>query len=173
MVPPSFTTRRLLLTPRAPRDLDAMAEMDADREVMRFVGEPQTGPEHRAELATWFDDSEDAPGHGGWTLRPLDEPDRYLGWVILYPLRGWEPDVEIGWRLVRDAWGHGYATEAARAIMDHAFGTVGLDRVVAVLDVDNDRSRRVCEKLGMHAAGLRRAYDADLALYVRERGGGP
>jgi len=169
MALPVFTTERLVLTPRAAGDLDAMAAMDADPEVARFVGGVPEPVAHRAALEDWVDDPADVSGLGGWTVRPRDTPGRYLGWIILYPLEGWEPDVEIGWRFVRNAWGHGYASEAARAVLAHAFGTVGLERVIAILDPANDRSRRVCEKLGMTAAGMRHAYDTDCALYVRDR----
>ena len=169
MVLPVLATDRLLLRPRCRQDLDAMATMDADPEVARFVGGVPDAVPHRAELETWIDDPADTSGLGGWTVRPRNEPDRYLGWIILYTLEGWEGDVEIGWRFVRDAWGHGYATEAAGAVMHHAFTGAGLDHVIAILDPENDRSRRVCEKLGMTSAGRRRAYDTDCALYVKQR----
>lgn len=169
MACPSFETERLILRQRSYDDIDAMAAMDADPEVMRYV-EPIEDPlVHRAELMTWIPDGEDRPGMGGWSVFPRETPQRYLGWIILYPLAGWDPDVEIGWRFVRDAWGHGYASEAAAAVMEHAFHTVGLDRIVAVLEPENDRSRRVCEKLGMTAAGIGHAYDIDCALYVKQR----
>jgi len=100
---PCFTTERLLLRPRAVLDLDAMAAMDADPEVMRFVGGVEDPVAHRAELADWIDDANDTSGLGGWTVVARDAPSRYLGWVILYPLPGWAPDVEIGWRFVRNA----------------------------------------------------------------------
>ena len=168
MARPGLETPRLVLRPRSYDDIDAMAAMDADPEVMRYV-EPIADPVvHRAELMTWIPDDED-PGMGGWSVFPKEAPERYLGWIVLYPLEGWEGDVEIGWRFVRDAWGHGYASEAAAAVMEHGFRTVGLDCIVAVLDPDNQRSRRVCEKLGMTAVGMRRAYDVDCALYVKQR----
>lgn len=170
---PALATERLVLRARSSGDLDAMAAMDADPEVARFLGGVPDPVAHRTDLETWIDDPDDTSGLGGWTVRPRDEPGRYLGWIALYTLAGWEPDVEIGWRFVRDAWGHGYATEAARAVMAHGFDTVGLDRIIAILDPANDRSRRVCEKLGMTAAGLRHAYDTDCALYVKVRLSGP
>ncbi len=166
-----FTTERLFLQPLAEGDIDGMAAMDADADVMRFVGDgsARTSAAHREELAGWIDDSENPPGMGMWTVRPLADPSCYLGWVMLYPLPGQEPEVEIGWRFARDAWGQGFASEAARTVMAHGFWTVGLDRIVAVLHPQNDRSRRVCEKLGMCDAGMCRAYDTDCSLYVKER----
>jgi RimJ/RimL family protein N-acetyltransferase len=59
------------------------------------------------------------------------------------------PAVEIGWRLARDAWGHGYATEAAAAALRFGFDECGLDRIISIRHVDNVRSRRVMEKLGL------------------------
>ena len=60
------------------------------------------------------------------------------------------PCVEIGWRLVADAWGHGYATEAATAALDHGFETAGLDEILSWTVPLNTPSRRVMERLGMH-----------------------
>jgi ribosomal-protein-alanine N-acetyltransferase len=59
------------------------------------------------------------------------------------------PAVEIGWRLARSAWGHGYATEAARAALEFGFEEVGLDEIVAFTTAANRRSRAVMERLGM------------------------
>ncbi len=59
------------------------------------------------------------------------------------------PAVEIGWRLARSAWGHGYATEAARAALAFGFEEVGLDEIVSLTTVANRRSRAVMERLGM------------------------
>jgi RimJ/RimL family protein N-acetyltransferase len=169
MALPRFTTERLSLRPRSMADIDDMAAMDADPEVMRYVGAVEDPVRHRAELLTWIDDEDDVSGLGGWSVFRQEAPDRFLGWIILYPLPGWEPDVELGWRFVRAAWGQGYATEAAAAVLRHAFEDTGLDRVVAVLDPANVRSRRVCEKLAMAPGGLRHAYGDDCALFVKTR----
>jgi RimJ/RimL family protein N-acetyltransferase len=165
---PDFTTERLMLRPFTAGDIDAMAAMDGDPEVMRFLEPLEEPAVHRTKLEGWLDDGTDPAGMALWTVRPRVEHDLYLGWVVLFPMPGWEPDVEIGLRFTRSAWGRGYATEAARAVMAHGFGTLGLERIFAVLDPRNLRSRRVCEKLGMHDAGMRRAYDTDCALYVKE-----
>ncbi|WP_164125920.1 GNAT family N-acetyltransferase, partial [Stenotrophomonas maltophilia] len=63
------------------------------------------------------------------------------------------PEIEIGWRLNRHAWGKGYATEAARPIVAHAFQTVGLDRIVAEIDPANSASMHVAEKIGLKFTG--------------------
>ena len=62
-------------------------------------------------------------------------------------------DPELGWRLSRSAWGQGYASEAARAARDDAFGRLGLARIISIIHPDNVRSERVAFKLGFHRDG--------------------
>jgi RimJ/RimL family protein N-acetyltransferase len=64
-----------------------------------------------------------------------------------------QAEIEVGWRLRREAWGHGYATEAARAALDVAWGPLGLDRAIALIHPDNERSLAVAERLGMRVVG--------------------
>jgi RimJ/RimL family protein N-acetyltransferase len=63
--------------------------------------------------------------------------------------RGIVPGVELAWRLAFDQWGNGYATEAARAVIEHGFSHTQLDEIIAVTNIDNERSRRVMVRLGM------------------------
>src|SRR5690606_29639318 len=86
---------------------------------------------------------------GYWSIFPKDDPNAFLGWILLTPEDAEEPDIEIGWRLIRSAWGKGYATEAAMPVLDHAFQTVGLDRVIADINPHNAASLRVAGKIGM------------------------
>lgn len=83
---------------------------------------------------------------------------RLIGWVGLARLSDWIPtaalptapaDIEVGWYIGRDLWGHGLATEGARASADHAFHTLGFDRIVGIHNRQNAASQRVMEKLGM------------------------
>jgi len=75
------------------------------------------------------------------------------------------PDVEVGWHLGRFAWGNGYATEAARAMLDHADQTLKLPIVYAIIDPENVRSMRVTERLGMKPLGLTSRYYGKEALH--------
>lgn len=96
-------------------------------------------------------------GHGDRTARPPAVARRSLiGFAGLHEVRGdyhFTPAHEVGWRLAREHWGHGYATEAGAAALAFGFDEVGLDEIVAFAVADNARSRRVMERLGM-------SYDA-------------
>lgn len=166
---PVFTTQRLMLRPRSLADLDAVCAMDAAPEVMTYImdGSVPEPVEHRQKLKERLA-VDHGPGLGIWSVFTHDEPDRFLGWVALHPLPGWD-DVEIGWRFASEHWGKGYASEAAAALIDHGLATLALPRVVAVLQSANIRSRRVCERLGMRDAGPCEAYGGPCVLYVRER----
>ena len=146
---PSFETPRLLLRPRTTADVDACIAMDRDPEVTRFVDGPWAdAAKHRAFVVDRIVRAY-PPGMGYWAVFPRSEPDRFLGWVLLTPLDLVGPDIEIGWRFVRAAWGQGYATEAARPVLRHALETLGVAEIVADIDPANVGSIRVAEKLGM------------------------
>ena len=145
-------TDRLTLRPVRPDDLHHFAPMDADPEVMRYVGDglPRDREQCAASLdrmvATWRD-----RGYGIFALTRRDT-GTVIGWAgLAVPvfLPQILPAVEIGWRLHRDHWGAGYATEAARAVLPFAFGEAGLDRLVSIRHPDNGASGRVMDKLGM------------------------
>jgi len=69
--------------------------------------------------------------------------------LTLFPDIDGVPEVEVGYRLIPAVWGNGYATEAARAVRDHAFTDLGVTRLIAMIEPNNKRSIRVAEKLGM------------------------
>jgi RimJ/RimL family protein N-acetyltransferase len=104
-------------------------------------------------------------GLGYWSIRERSAPERFIGWVLLIPDHGAGPDVEIGWRLIRSAWGRGIASEAARALVAHAFGTVRLPRVIADIAADNDASLSVARKLGMKWVGYETSDDMRYERY--------
>ncbi|WP_193614330.1 GNAT family N-acetyltransferase [Nocardioides lijunqiniae] len=146
---PVLVTERLRLEPLTHAHTDLLVELDSDPDVLRFVfGRALTREE---VVTTWMPrrtrPGADARGLGYWVGHAGDE---FLGWWCL-GLDDEDPTAaELGYRLRRTAWGRGYATEGARALVAHAFGTVGLDRVWATTMVANDGSRRVLEKAGLH-----------------------
>ncbi|GAA0584637.1 GNAT family N-acetyltransferase [Paractinoplanes ferrugineus] len=145
-------TDRLRLRRWRDDDLDALAAINADPEVMRYIldGAVRDRAQSADSLARMMRDW-DERGFGLFAVERRDT-GALLGWAgLAVPefLPEVLPAVEIGWRLARPAWGRGYATEAAAAALRFAFEEHGLDRVISIRHVDNERSRRVMEKLGL------------------------
>jgi RimJ/RimL family protein N-acetyltransferase len=146
---PKLTTERLLLRGFRDADREPLAAMNGDPEVMEHFPATLTRAESDALLdrivARWASD-----GHDLWAVERL--ADRaFLGFTGLARL-AWLPAAdrpEIGWRFVRSAWGHGYATEAARAALRFGFEVVRVPEIVSVTTVGNVRSRAVMERIGM------------------------
>lgn len=144
---PTLQTERLLLRRRSRADLEDCLAMDRDPLVTRYIPGPWSDPdEHRSFVIARIDNSY-PDGLGYWSIMDRSDQPSFLGWVLLLPYGASE--IDIGWRLARKGWGHGYATEAAAAILAHAFEAVGLGLVVADIDPRNTASIRVAEKLGM------------------------
>ncbi len=141
-------TARLVLREWRDEDRDDWAALNADPAVMEFF--PATLDRAQADAA--FDRLSTALLSRGWGLWAVEHDGRFLGFAGLNPV-GFEaaftPATEIGWRLRRDAWGQGFATEAALAVMRVAFDEVGLAELVSFTSVANARSRGVMERLGM------------------------
>jgi [ribosomal protein S5]-alanine N-acetyltransferase len=79
------------------------------------------------------------------------------------------PEIEVGYRFLKEHWGHGYATESAQASIDFAFDEVGLDRIVAVALETNIASRRVLEKCGLREIGLTHVHGLEHVKYEIHR----
>lgn len=155
---PVLRTDRLVLRPLTWDDLADLEALDADPEVMRFLDRPRTPADVRDRTFARLSPAHDAMGLGYWAGL---EGGRFVGWWLLTPEGlGF---AEIGWRLHPWAWGRGLATEGARALLGHGFGTVGLDRVVAETMVVNLASRGVMRRLGLrHTRIEHRAWDDPL-----------
>ena len=160
MPQPILRTPRLVLEPLADRHLELEVELDSDPEVMRFVGGAATREETVGAHARRLAHGQGVDGLGFWAAYAGDE---FVGLVWAPPAHGPDqPDdptvCDLGYRLLRASWGHGYATEASRALLEHAFGTVGQSRVIAQARAENAASRAVMERLGMRYV---RIYDSD------------
>ncbi len=150
MTIPTLRTERLLLRPWRAEDRDALWAMQSDPAVMEFL---MPVPDRAASdavadrIARHFADH----GFGLWVVEvPGVTPFAgYCGLVHVPYVAHFTPAVEIGWRFLRASWGHGYATEAARACLRHGFDVLGLDEIIALTVPANRRSRAVMERLGM------------------------
>lgn len=149
-------TERLVLRRWRAEDRAALAAVNADPEVMRWIGSGRVlGRGLSDALIDRFEAEWRERGLGLWAVAPREDPAApalgFCGLTAPMFLPDVTPAAEIGWRLARAAWGRGLATEAARATLAWGFAERGLREVVAVVDPDNERSLRVCEKLGMTA----------------------
>ncbi len=142
-----LTTQRLVLRTFRLEDLPLYAALNADPEVMRWLGGPATR-EYSDSIAEWAQQLFDEEGIGLLAVERRED-GAFLGMCGLHHQESYPDDVEVGWRLARDHWGHGYATEAATAWLDHAFGTLGMPRVISIAEPENLRSLAVMRRLGM------------------------
>lgn len=150
MAIPIVETTRLVLRAFRDSDREPFAALNADPEVMELMPSVLTRKESDTLidriLQRWNED-----GHGLWALERRED-GVFRGFAGLARPRfeaHFTPAVEVGWRLAREAWGHGYATEAGAASLAYGFETLGLDEIVSFTTVSNDRSRLVMERLGM------------------------
>jgi RimJ/RimL family protein N-acetyltransferase len=147
---PVIRTERLLLREWRPEDREPFAALNADPRVMEHL--PALLPRAQSDaLARASEQHFATHGFGPWAVEiPGVAP--FIGFVGL-DVPAFEapftPCVEIGWRLAAEHWGHGYATEAALASVEHAFGVVGLEQLVAFTTPQNARSQAVMQRIGM------------------------
>jgi RimJ/RimL family protein N-acetyltransferase len=158
-------TERLILRRFTEDDAGYLFELDSDPEVMRFLngGKPTPGEVVENEILPRFlRYDEDRPGFGFWAAVEKAGGE-FLGWFSLRPsAEGDARQAALGFRLRRAAWGRGYATEGARALIRLGFCELGVERVTATTYEDNLASRRVMEKVGMTLRRTFRLTPSDL-----------
>lgn len=149
-----FETERLNLIAWQERHVAPFAAMNADPEVMRYFPALATEAQTRAAVTSWRAQFEEQ-GWSNWAVE-LKESGEFIGFAGLsVPRRQlpFSPCVEIGWRLARRFWGHGYATEGAKACLAVGFATLGLAEIVSFTALANLPSRAVMERIGMRNTG--------------------
>jgi len=165
---PTFTTDRLILRERTMIDLESCLLMDRDPEVVQYIDGPWNDTEKHRNFVIGRILHRYPDGLGYWTI--VDKKNRqFLGWILLIPVDFTGPKIEIGWRLVRNSWGKGYATEAAETILLHAINTVGIRKIFADIHPENIGSMKVAKKLGFLNKGLIKNEDETFYRYIYER----
>jgi RimJ/RimL family protein N-acetyltransferase len=150
-------TERLVLRRWSDDDAEAFAAINADRDVMRFIGAGRPlGRTQSDELLRRFESEWDERGFGLWAVEERADGARpplvgFCGLTVPMFLPEVLPAVEIGWRLAPQAWGRGIATEAAQAALAFGFEALGMREIISIVHPGNHRSLRVCAKLGMDA----------------------
>lgn len=145
-----ITTERLYLRHFHILDAEAMYHIFGDAEVMRFGDGVQTKEWVQGWIQICLERYYQTWGFGPYAV--VEQTSRniigYCGLFYFSDIDG-QPEVEIGYRLARSAWGQGYATEAACGVRDFAFTNLGIKRLIAMVNPSNIASIRVAEKLGM------------------------
>jgi len=143
-------TERLHLRRWRVTDLAPFARLNADPRVARYLPSTLTRPESDAMVAR-MERHHERHGFGRWAVELREAPGciGFVGLQVVEDQLPFAPCVEIGWRLASDAWGAGYATEAATLVLQSALGALGLDEVVSFTTVENLPSRAVMERIGM------------------------
>lgn len=150
----TLETERLYLRQWQPSDFAIFADINADPEVMQYF--PKLLSATVSDIvANKCQQLIKDKGWGFWAVSLKDgseKSDAFIGFVGLNDTHAdlhFAPCVEIAWRLSKESWGQGYATEAAQASLKFAFNELALDEVVAFTAVINERSQRVMERIGM------------------------
>jgi RimJ/RimL family protein N-acetyltransferase len=157
------TSRLILRLPRE-SDFDAYAGMCADAEVMRYQGDgkPLSRLEAWRNLAVTLGHWQ-LRGYGLWACE-LRATGEFIGRIGCWYPEGW-PGFEVGWTLRHEFWGHGYATEAARASLKYAFGVLNQPRVISLIHPDNAASIRVALRIGEQLEGTIEMKEQQALVY--------
>jgi RimJ/RimL family protein N-acetyltransferase len=162
-------TDRLILRPTAPGDFEAWARFAADPEVMRHLG----GVQPRSTAWRGFIAMAGAWQIQGFAMFSVIEKStgNWLGRIGPWMPEGW-PGTEVGWGLVREAWGKGYALEAATAAIDWSFRQLGWSEVIHTISADNAGSKAVARRLGSRYLRLGRLpapIEMDVEIWRQSR----
>ncbi|HVX11482.1 MAG TPA: GNAT family N-acetyltransferase [Pirellulales bacterium] len=167
---PILETERLLLRQFVPGDAEELFRLHSDLEVLRYTGDtaPADIEEARRLLAARQIADYERYGFGRWVCM-LKATGSFVGWAGLkyLPELG---EVDLGYRLRRDWWGRGLATEAARGCVEYGFAMLSLPRIIGVVEPAHAASIRVLEKAGFHRDGEMTYRGSAVLRYVRLRG---
>ena len=168
-----LTTPRLEIRRWRLDDVPAAFAMCSDPEVMRYVGDGRPVPNLEAmrEFVARRIGRYETDRLGSWAITLRETGEVIGGGALAVVEEG--PEIEVAYQFARAAWGKGYATEAARALLDHGFDALGLTRVIGITYPANLASRRVLEKTGMVYQGVGGYFGIEGAtVYAAERPGG-
>ena len=147
---PELETRRLVLRHWLEEDIDVWVEMNQDPEVMAFFPSPLS-PEAAREMAARIQNKLETTDRGLWAVE-IKGGERFIGFIGLSIQDlglDFTPCTEIGWRLKRSAWGHGYATEGAKAALAFGLDKLDLETIYSFTAETNLRSQAVMERIGL------------------------
>ena len=165
---PWLETLRLEFRPFDHGDFDDLYRLDSDPRVMKYIANGKPAPREAVaqRLERFIRYPTLYPDLGVWRAARRDT-GAYIGWFALN-YSGRSTDIEVGYRLLPGAWGRGFATEGAKAIVDYGFDDLGLHRIIGVTHPGNKASQRVLQKSGLRDAGWGRYYNRRLRLFIAD-----
>ena len=163
---PWLETLRLEMRAFVEGDFDDVYRLDSDPRVMKYIadGKPSTRDAAAQRLNRFIRYPRLYPDLGAWRASRRDN-GAFIGWFALN-YAGRSTDVEVGYRLLPAAWGQGFATEGAKALVDYGFDDLGLNRIIGVTHPANKASQRVLQKAGLRDEGWGRYYGRRLRLFA-------
>jgi [ribosomal protein S5]-alanine N-acetyltransferase len=166
---PWLETLRLEMRDFTAEDSDDLFRLNGDPRVMRYIGDGKAvdATRHADIMRRVLRYPRLYPDLGFWYTTRRDT-GAFIGWFTL-KYCGKSADVETGYMLLPEAWGQGYATEGASAMVRYGFDDLGLDRIIGVTHPDNFASQRVLQKAGLADAGWGLYYERKLRLFAARR----
>lgn len=170
---PELRTPRFLLRQIIASDLHAVYAGLSDVRVITNYGVSYDSLEETQQELDWYEDLLRSGSGVWWGICAPERREALLGTCGLNQIVREHRRAELGYWLFPDYWGTGAARECVAAVLNHAFGSMGLHRVGAEVDIDNTRSSRLLERLGFQFEGIRRGYELkdgvflDLKYYAR------
>ena len=165
---PWLETLRLELRAFVAADFDDFYRLDRDPRVMKYFtnGKPMPRDAVAKAFGRVLRYPALYPDLGAWRASRRDT-GAFIGWFCL-KYAGKSPDIEVGYKLLPAAWGRGFATEGAQALVDYGFDDLGLHRIIGVTHPGNKASQRVLMKAGLEDAGWGRYYDKRVRLFAAD-----
>ena len=162
-------TERLILRRIKLSDLDDMARINGDPDVMRYIGDGSTWTRAQSEarIRRNLQVYELFPGLGLW-IGEAKKVHCFVGAFVLNYIPK-TVEVEVGYRLCKSAWGRGFATEGASALVRYGRVELGLNRIVGLTHPENEPSKNVLRKAGLQPLGMGHYYDKQLCYFVAEK----
>lgn len=157
-------TERLCFRPFTMEDLPMLIEQRADPDMNKYLGGPDLqNPEFLSKRIKFYISSWETHGFGSCVM-VWKESGAMIGSAGIQPLDGTD-DIEVGYNMIKEFWGRGIGTEAARAWMDFGFRKKGLERIVAVAQLENEASIHIMKKLGMSYEKTEEHWGLECAFY--------
>lgn len=141
-----FETERLIVRPYTPGDFDLFFKLNGDEEVMRYIRPPQSREQTHEFLKKIINDYKERPGTGRWAML-VKAGNRFVGSFAIIPVNN-SMRMQLGYALLKEEWGKGYASESVKGGIPYAFQQLGLDEITGITYPENIPSQKVLLKNG-------------------------